>query len=129
MRRTSITVMVLMLVLSMLLAVEPAAAGHAPPDYCSKSGDICASVEKVNGVRRLRLLMFDKYFDSYRLCVGAPDGSKRCKDFDVKAQGDFWGGSVAWKKHFPDKGPGRYTARWWVFGGAITPLLGWHKYS
>lgn len=56
-------------------------AHHRPKVYCSESGDLCHSSSKVNRVRRLQIRTFAKYFGRYRLCVKAPDGSRKCKRF------------------------------------------------
>ena len=115
------------LALTLAAMGSPAAASHAPQVYCSESGDVCASTKKVDGRRLLRLGLAADYFDTYRLCVRAPDGSRLCKSFAVeKYEGGVYGDSVRWRKHFPDKGPGAYSVRWRANGNSITPRLGFH---
>jgi len=126
MRRASLTLM-LVAALSGVVPAMPALANHAPEAYCSASGDVCASVTKVNGVRKLRITTAANYFDRYTLCVTAPDGSRECKRFRMRpSAGGTYSGSVEWRRQFPRKGPGPYTVRWRALGGTITPNLGFH---
>ena len=75
---------IVLLALTVVLVALPlrAEAHHRPTSYCSSTGDICQSTTKVNGIRRLRIALFAKYFDRYRLCVRAPDGSRECHVFE-----------------------------------------------
>jgi hypothetical protein len=119
---------VLVLVAIILVAsAVPAAASHRPNFYCSKSGDICQSTQKVDGKRKLRMATIEKYFDRFNLCVTAPDGSRRCEEFKMKKNGAVWSRSVRWSKQFPNKGPGAYTVVWKVDGSRVGKRLGFHR--
>lgn len=97
---------------STLILPVDAQADHKPNAYCSETGDICQSANKVDGVRKLRIVTAAKYFGRYRLCVTAPDDSKVCKEFQMYKDGPVYRGSARWSKHFPDKGSGAYTVKW-----------------
>ena len=109
-----------------VLVVVPASADHADKDYCSPSGDVCASTKMVNGVRKLRISTVEKYFSRYVLCVTAPDETRECKTFRIERQGQTYGDSVRWRARFPWEGRGDYYVRWRANGDNITPKLGFH---
>jgi len=55
----------------------------------------------------------DRYFRRYRLCVMPPDGSLSCDVFRVPPpQHGYFSSMVTWNRHFPNHGPGQYSARW-----------------
>lgn len=120
---------IVLLTLTVLLLALPRAAEahHRPNTYCSPTGDICQSTRKVDGIRWLRMGLFAKYFDRYRLCVRAPDDSRACRRFEIRAQGEFFGSSVRWGRHFPIKGPGAYVVTWWTAGHRVGHILGFHR--
>jgi hypothetical protein len=120
---------IVLLALTVVLLALPlrAEAAHRPTTRCSPSGDICQSTTKVNGFRRLRISLAAKYFDRYRLCVRAPDGSWACRFFEIRAQGSTFGSSVRWGIHFPHKGPGPYSVKWSTGGGRVGRILGFHR--
>ena len=120
---------IVLLALTLVLVALPmkAEAFHRPTSYCSSTGDICQSTTKVNGIRRLRITLFAKYFDRYRLCVRAPDGSRACHGFEIRPQGSNFGSSVRWGLNFPHKGPGAYVVTWWTGGNQVGRTLGFHK--
>jgi hypothetical protein len=120
---------IVLLALTVVLVALPlrAEAFHRPTSYCSSTGDICQSTTKVDGIRRLRIRLFAKYFDRYRLCVRAPDGSRACHAFEIRAQGSNFGSSVRWGLNFPHKGPGAYVVTWWTGGNQVGRTLGFHK--
>jgi hypothetical protein len=120
---------IVVLVLTFVVTALPlrAEAGHRPTTHCSPSGDICQSTTKVNGFRRLRISLAAKYFDRYRLCVRAPDGSWACRVFEIRAQGSTFGSSVRWGVHFPHKGPGPYSVKWSTAGARVGRILGFHR--
>lgn len=124
MRRT----FVLTLILGVLTApIAPGHAHHRPNFYCSESGDVCQSTRKVEGVRKLSLVMAEEYFERYRLCVTGPTRDRSCKRFTVgDAGGDYYGGEVRWRSHFPHQGRGAYTVVWRVNGDRIGRRLGFH---
>lgn len=102
-------------------------AHHRPQVYCSESGDLCQTTGKVDGVRRLQIRTFAKYFGRYRLCVNAPDDSRKCKRFRMhETDSGSWASSIRWRRHFPNKGDGAYTVTWRSKGTRIGPRLGFH---
>ncbi len=120
---------IVLLTLTVVLMALPlrAEATHRPNIYCSRTGDICQSTAKVDGIRWLRIGLFAKYFNRYRLCVKAPDGSRECHLFRIRAQGSNFGSSVRWGNHFPIKGPGPYVVTWWTGGQRVGHILGFHR--
>lgn len=120
-------IVLLTLTVSLLALPGLAEAHHRPTSYCSPSGDICQSTRKVDGIRWLRIGLFAKYFNRYKLCVKAPDGSRVCRSFDIRAQGSTFGSSIRWGRHFPQKGPGPYVVTWWTGGQRVGHILGFHR--
>jgi len=98
-----------------LIAVLPPPAGahHRPQSHCSESGDICQSVVKVNGVRKLRITTSARFFGRYVLCVRGPLDYDSCRHFRMakRSDGDF-ADAVRFGRHFGDR-PGRYTVTWY----------------
>ena len=121
-------IVTLTLTASLLLLALPRAAEahHLPNSYCSPTGDICQSTRKVDGIRRLRISLFAKYFDRYKLCVRAPDGTRACHRFYIHLQGVTFGSSIRWRRHFPNKGPGPYVVIWSSGGHQVGKRLGFH---
>lgn len=115
------------LVSALSLVAVPAEAGHAPNSYCSESGDVCASAREVDGKRLLRIVTAAKYFETYKVCVTAPDNSRTCRNGMMRDKdGDgVWTGSTNWAERFPNEGPGAYSVRW-SSGGYRSPRLGFH---
>ena len=112
---------------TVVVPMGPAYANHHPNAYCSPSGDVCQSTQKVDGVRKLRIGTAAKYFGRYKLCVTAPDDSTACRRGRMHKDGSIWRGSMAWRERFPHKGPGAYTVKWkYVSGGQIGRTLGFH---
>ena len=103
-------------------------AGHAPNSYCSESGDVCASARKIDGKRLLKIATAAEYFETYKVCVTAPDDSKVCRRGTMRdGDGDgIFVGKMSWAKRFPNKGPGAYSVRW-TADGFRTDRLGFHK--
>lgn len=121
---------------SLLLAVlpPPAQADHKPTSYCSETGDICQSVRKVEGVRKLKIVMTAKYFGRFHLCVQPPEVKvSTCWKFRVKSWDDgLFGRSVRWPGKWGSDGKGAYTVKWrqvqeqpWP-GPVIGMALGFH---
>jgi hypothetical protein len=115
---------------ALVLALHPSAqAHHRPKRYCSSSGDICQSVTRINGVRKLRIRTAARYFRWFHLCVRDPDGFRVCAPFKLKKRADgTFGRSVRWRKHFGYDGPGAYTVSWRFIrsGDLIGRRLGFH---
>ena len=104
---------ILVITTSVLSAVPvTASAHHRPTVYCSRSGDLCQSTRKVDGVRVLRITLAARYFRRYELCVTDPDDDRSCATFRIHKRGSVFGSSVRWKRHFPRSGPGAYDVRW-----------------
>ena len=100
-------------------------AHHRPRSYCSSSGDICQSVRKVDGVRKLSLTLAGRYFDDYRLCVIAY--VRECKRFQVRDLGrGIYGGRVNFERHFTPFRNASYTVVWRAAGTRIGRKLGFH---
>ncbi|MGZ8580901.1 MAG: hypothetical protein ACXWW9_06420 [Actinomycetota bacterium] len=113
--------------LTLALTVAPASAQHLPSEACSPSGDVCRSVRKVDGVRRLRIFLAAEYFERYRLCVTGPDDTASCHTYRIRDLGATFGSSIAWRANFPFEGPGAYTVVWrFIGGGRIGRALGFH---
>lgn len=121
---------------SLLLAVlpPPAQADHKPTSYCSETGDICQSVRKVDGVRKLKIVMTAKYFGRFYLCVlPSKLELQECRKFRVKAWDDgLYGRSVPWPRKWDLSDKGAYTVKWrrvqeqpWP-GPVIGKALGFH---
>lgn len=114
-------------VLATTLLAVPASAHHLPLDACSPSGDICKSVRKVNGERRLRIFMAAEYFERFRLCVTGPADEPTCHTYRVRDLGPIFGSSIRWRANFPFEGDGAYTVVWkFIGGGRIGRALGFH---
>ena len=101
-------------------AAAPASAASA---YCSPSGDLCYGASARAPVR-LSITLMAEYFKRYRLCVTGPDGARDCKRFRVRQiNNGLWEGRVRWARHFPNRGRGRYKARWFALGNALGPAV------
>lgn len=112
---------------SLLLVTQPAVAHHRPNFYCSDSGDLCHATRKVDGVRKLGILMAAKYFRVFHLCVIDPVGFESCVPFRIRDHGDgTFGRDVKWRRYFPYGGTGAYTVSWWVGNDRIGRRLGFH---
>lgn len=105
----------------------PASASHLPLDACSPSGDVCKSVRRVDGVRRLRIMLAADYFERFRLCVTGPDASPTCHGYRIRDLGATFGSSIAWRANFPFEGRGDYKVVWkFIGGGWIGRALSFH---
>jgi hypothetical protein len=65
------------------LVPPPAGAHHLPTSCCSESGDLCQSTRRLDGVRKLGVLLAAKYFRVFHLCVTDPDGYASCVPFQT----------------------------------------------
>jgi hypothetical protein len=112
-----------------LLAVPVTAeASHdKPTTYLSPTGDLFQSVKKVDGVRRLRISLAEKFFEEFKLCVRAPDDTRVCKVFEIQDHGATPGRSVRWNRQFPNKGLGAYVVIWRTGGHQVGKRLGFHR--
>jgi len=126
-RRIVRSIITLLAVLAVAAGPVPASATHLPLDACSPSGDVCKSVRRVDGVRRLRIMLAADYFERFRLCVTGPDASPTCHTYRIRDLGATFGSSIAWRANFPFEGPGEYKVVWKSIGGGwIGRALGFH---
>jgi hypothetical protein len=88
-----------------------------PSSGCSASGDVCERIQRVNGAWELEIVLAARYFDTYRLCVQAPDATRSCRVFKIGRRGSSYGSLIRWRAHFPDRGPGLYVVRWRALPG------------
>lgn len=102
--------------LAILVALAVAAgAPRAEADSsskCSETGDICVDAFKRSGRVYLRIGLSAQYFDTYRLCVTPPRGTRECKRFAIGPQNGAPGDTVRWSAQFTNRGAGTYRARW-----------------
>lgn len=121
------SIVVGVLVSGLLIFGAPAQADHAPNGWCSESGDVCASTRRVDGRRMLRIATAANYFDTYTVCVTAPNGSRSCENGRMRDGNDdgIWTGRMAWAKHFPHQGKGAYSVKW-RSGSFRSARLGFH---
>jgi hypothetical protein len=127
MNRVVARLVVAALATNLVIASPPARAHHLPTTYCSESGDLCQSTRRLDGVRKLGVLLAAKYFRVFHLCVTDPDGFESCVPFRVRDHGDgTFGRDVKWRRHFPPGGPGPYTVRWVVGDERVGRVLGFH---
>lgn len=113
---------------SLVAFVAPeAGAHHRPNEWCGSSGDICQSVRKVDGVRKLRIDLAARYFGVFHLCVLDPSGYEWCAPYRIRERPDgTFGKSVAWFKHWDEREPGAYRVVWKVDGRRVGARLGFH---
>lgn len=120
--------LVVLVLVAGLTPIAPfAEAGHAPSEYCSETGDVCASARRVDGRRVLKIRTAARYFRTYEACVTAPDGSRACREGRMRDRNgdDVWTGRMDWANRFPNEGPGAYSVRW-RSTGFRSPRLGFH---
>lgn len=113
---------------ALVVSVAPRAeAHHRPKVYCSESGDICQSVGKIDGVRKLRILLAARYFTTFHLCVRYPDGMRWCAPYRIRERDDgLYGRSVDWFKDWGGRMRGAYRVSWWVGDQRIGRRLAFH---
>ncbi|MBA3423641.1 MAG: hypothetical protein H0U04_03675 [Rubrobacter sp.] len=105
----------------------PSQAHHRPNLYCSESGDLCQSTRRVQGGRKLGILLAARYFRVFHICVAEPRSYESCIPFRIHDHGDgTFGRDVSWRRHFPPGGPGPYTVRWVVGDERVGRVLGFH---
>ena len=111
------------LVSGLLLAL-PATPAAAATRSCSVTGDVCYGTFGIGSHVRLRITLAGNLFHTYKLCVRAPDATRKCGRFHTWpiAHG-LYQSTLHWRAHFPDKGPGRYHATWNAGGGALQPAI------
>jgi len=119
---------------SLLVVAAPASEAHHRPNvFCSYSGDICQSVRKHHGVRKLTIVLAEKYFGRYVVCVSKAGRFETCARFKVTERGNgLYGDTIRWRRHFSSWGRGRYVVTWYRVPKAGPPTdqigrkLGFH---
>lgn len=113
-------------VCALLISAFPAHAHHRPNSHCSE--DVCVSAVKTDGKRYFRISTAANYFDTYRVCVTAPDDTKVCRTGTMRdPDGDgIYFSQMSWARRFPHEGPGAYSVRWSSGDSYRSPLLGFH---
>jgi hypothetical protein len=98
-----------------------------PRFFCRLTGDFCYGIRRQGDDAILRIDS-DVNFGRYKLCVTAPDGSRKCEGFRLRRgpQG-FFSSRVRWSTHYPDKGAGVYKVRWRKDGRALGPRLSFRR--
>ena len=100
-----------------------------PREYCSRSGDLCYGIKGRGNDPVLRIDSFVD-FGRYMLCVTAPDASRVCKQFRLRArERGLFSSGVSWRRHYPDKGGGLYRVRWKTGGDRLGPRLSFRRSS
>ncbi|MDQ4144901.1 MAG: hypothetical protein M3198_14410 [Actinomycetota bacterium] len=126
-RRIVVTLTAAALVVATAPAVD---AHHRPRLYCSPSGDVCQSVTKVGGLRKLRIHTAAQYFEVFQLCVYSHRKDYEwCAPYELRQRaGGTWGRSVAWFKQWPSmRHRGAFTVSWWDGDTRIGRKLGLHR--
>jgi hypothetical protein len=90
--------------------------------YCSPTGDLCYGIFRSGGIV-FQITTIERYFARYRVCVRAPNGSRRCRTAPINRQGRVWGSHVRWPRIFGDHGPGVYRVTWSQGGTRLGPTL------
>jgi hypothetical protein len=118
-----LTVIALAVVVSAtVLPAGSAVADHSPHTRCDPSGDVCVSVKKIDGVRRLRLAMLFKYFPKHEVCVKGPEGERTCHTYRTRRIQGLWGSSIDWRTNYPFQGRGIYRVVWRTESGFFAAL-------
>ena len=92
-----------------------ARAHHLPNMHCSESGDICQTVGRIDGVRKLRIDLAARYFGRYILCLKGPGPVHTCDTFRIEERKDgTFGDSINFRRRFGAE-PGRYVVTWYRY--------------
>ena len=118
-----------------LLASSSTAAAYEPERYiaryCSQTGDLCFGIFKLEASDRIvfQITTQARYFAGYRICVKAPTGSVKCRNFPLNRQTPpTYGNHVYWRRYFGDRGPGVYRVTWKNQQGArLGPTLSFRR--
>jgi hypothetical protein len=102
-----------------LLASASTSAADQPRTYlarnCSQTDDLCYGIFKLEARDRIvfQITTQARYFASYRICVKAPTGSVKCRNFPLNRQTPLsYGNLVYWRRYFGERGPGVYRVTW-----------------
>jgi hypothetical protein len=122
----------LLAVLVASLAVGSAASASAEYEpkryiarYCSQTGDLCYGIFRLESSGRIvfQITTQERYFPRYRICVKAPSGAVKCRNFPINRQSPVYGSHVYWRRYFGDHGPGVYRVTWSHAGHRLGPTL------
>jgi hypothetical protein len=118
MRRT-----LFLLALLAVAALALPASAPAASTYCSPSGDLCYSAQRIHGIIRLRLDSF-AHTGRVQVCVRGPNRRLDCRRFRLRTtRSGLQGMNARWSRHFPNYGLGTYRVRFrqgYSLGPAIT---------
>ena len=106
-----------------------AEAHHLSNRWCGESGDICQSVTRGDGERRLTIRTAARYFDEFELCVRDPNGYQVCEQRRLRLRPDgTYARSIAWRDHiWFQRTEGAYVVTWRTLEGTrIGRKLGFH---
>lgn len=116
--------------LALLTAASASASGLYKPRsyiarYCSLTGDLCYGIFRQERLDRIvfQITTQERYFRSYRICVRAPTGVRKCRNFPINLQTPIYGSHVYWRRYFGDHGPGVYRVTWSQSGSRLGPTL------
>jgi hypothetical protein len=117
-----------------LLATASEAAAYKPKSYlaryCSQTGDLCYGIFRQERLDRIvfQITTQERYFRSYRICVRAPTGVRKCRNFPLNRQTPVYGSHVYWRRYFGDHGPGMYQVTWKLQTGTrMGPALSFRR--
>jgi hypothetical protein len=99
-----------------------AARAEAGTSYCSPTGDYCTSVARLGGVRYLRLSTFS-FTGPIKICVRDPTNARVCRSFRLRKAGSLYSVKVLWKRHYPNRGAGRYYVSFFLGSTRLGPVL------
>ena len=117
------------LVVAAAAVLGSASNASGASSYCSRSGDICFGIVRVDGHVVFRLNAFAQYFRRYRLCVRSPRGRSACRTFPLRKTGRLYGSRVRWRGSFPTAGPGIYRVTWLLGRERLGPTLAFRAFD
>jgi hypothetical protein len=93
--------------------------------YCSQTGDLCYGIFRLESSDRIvfQITTQELYFPRYRICMKAPSGAVKCRNFPINRQSPVYGSHVYWRRYFGDHGPGLYRVTWSQAGHRLGPTL------
>ena len=83
-------------------ALVVAASTEAGTTYCSRTGDFCTSVARVNGVRYLRLSTFSLR-GLMKICVRDPSAARVCRSFRLRKVGPVYQVKAQWSVEIAER--------------------------
>jgi hypothetical protein len=90
-------------------------------EYCSRTGDVCLSVQEKRGDIHLRIAT-PSFRGEYELCVKQVGDQRVCNPFRLSKHGPLYKDRVNWERHFLPT-DGRQKATWHYNGTRIGPAL------